>query len=114
MFHVDIDTKVNQVKIKDLTHIIVYPRRECCYERYKTFSVRVRTVNGNVVRLTPVVDVFTTSYVQSHLNSGLRWDLFWQDKWDSGRMMEEILRITVSNTDHYIQISEIKLFYQQV
>lgn len=55
--------------------------------------------------------VFNEDYVINHIEDGLRWDLSNQFKLESGFMNEEVDRINVTNTDEYMQIAEIELYY---
>lgn len=110
-FYVNVDANANSVTIQELTHILIYPRVDCCQDRYTTYAVSVETVNGNLISLTPVVNVFDQNYVGSHIETGLRWNLLTQAKIDSGFMKEQISRIVVQNTDTVLQIGEIELYY---
>lgn len=103
----------NVVTLRDLSYVIIYPRADCCWDRYQTFQVFASVV-GKSVKLTPVEDNMTADHVKGLINDGLRWDFTDEDKLAYSDILDErVILIKVSNSGSHLQIAEIEAYYNK-
>ena len=81
----------------------IYPRKDCCWNRYSDIRVYIMDMNGKESECQPTygVNSLETDYVEDHVDSGIDFDCL-----GSGMTSG----IFVTNQKAYIMISEIEAF----